>query len=310
MSKRNEMFKGGVLDKELLCLIPAGGQGSRLRPLTNERTKPALALSFDNGGEITRMVDIPLTAVHRLGGSAVVSTLYRPESLEFINNYDYAQTIREEHPQMPPDTFVQNIDLLEASSAHTIGLIPGDAWVNEDIIGEMWEAMESHNADAAMLSTRHLGIHNRRPVDSRGIMTDKRSGEIEIADLGVHLFKKEWLLRRLAICAEIAQQRELDIFQDVYNVDDPAGEVLMHVPRDDRGWVDMGTAAAFHNSMSLMNQQHADKNGNIVFPGANLKPNSSHTIALPNSNNALPLRRAIIPEGITTESVNDVLLTE
>lgn len=301
-------LKESLLSAKLLCLVPAGGLGSRLWPLTEDRTKPAVAISFNDNGEITRMVDIPLKAIWQAGGSALVSTLYQPESLAFVNNYEYAQTLKESRPSSPSDTLLEHRAILEKSKASTVGIIPGDTWIDEATLGGMWAAMDMAKADAAMLSTCHLGIHNRHPIDSRGIITAKGKGKGMLADLGVHLFRKDWLLSRLAVCAEVGQQRLLNIFDDIYNINNPAGKVLMYVPPNDQGWVDMGTPAAFHNAIFLLNQRHADRNGNIVFPGASIKLTSTKTIALPNSKAGLPLNAAIVPEGRSVESSDRVLL--
>lgn len=82
----------------------------------------------------------------------------------------------------------------------------------------------------------------------------------------------------------------------------------MYVPPQDQGWVDMGTPLVFRNVIFFLNQRHADRNENIVFPGASLVSTSARTIALPNSSAGFSLHGAIIPEGKFIESADDVLL--
>ena len=47
--------------KDVLTVIMAGGRGTRLMPLTEDRSKPAVPF-----GGIYRLIDIPLEQLHQL----------------------------------------------------------------------------------------------------------------------------------------------------------------------------------------------------------------------------------------------------
>lgn len=303
MPERNR----ALTEAELLCVVPAGGLGSRLGELTVDRAKPSLAISFNRDGEVRRMIDVPLQTIRELGGAALVSLLYAPESLSFVDDYPHAETVLECRPGGPVDTMLEHLDLLEASRASVIGIVPGDAYVDQDMLEGMKAALERSHANAAILSTRHLEGHNVRPITQHGIMTTARNGTDFIADLGVHMIKREWLIDRLRHFQPEAANRSIDIWSDIYSVSDPATDILMYVPPADPVWIDMGTGPAFHRMVSELNRVHSDASGNVVFPGARIANVSSQTVALPNSFSPYPLDRVIIPEGRNIATSDEVL---
>lgn len=125
-----------------------------------------------------------------------------------------------------------------------------------------------------------------------------------MADLGVHLIRKEWLLEQLR--QRIDQDWRGDIW-DVYEVDRPIADVLMYVPDHDPIAIDMGTGWAFHAVVSRLNARFADKNGNIAFPGAKIRRRSTETIALPASHTRIPLSKVTVPEGMVVHSMCQAL---
>lgn len=156
---------------KFLSLVPAGGMGTRLGILTARRAKPALAIGFDADGKVRRMIDVPLEAISNIGGAALVTTRFAPETLDFVNAYPNVQTRKEDTPGSPVDSLVGEIALLEATEASTIGIIPGDAYVTTEMLEEMYDAFDNGTADAAILATRHLKGHNVRPISGSGLLT-------------------------------------------------------------------------------------------------------------------------------------------
>lgn len=293
-----------IRDAEFLSLVPAGGMGTRLGPLTAERAKPAVAISFDAEGNVDRMIDVPLRAINRLGGVALVSTRFAAETLDFVDEYPYAQTRRETEEGSPIDSLSNELPLLETSNAPIVGIVPGDAYITPEMLEEMYAAFSKSNADAAILATRHLEGHNVRPVDRHNLMTTPDKATDYVADLGIHLMNKDWLVEQLK---QLSAQDERSDVWGLYGVDKPKADVLLHVPEDDPVGVDMGTGKAFHTVVSRLNAKHADRSGNIVFPGAKIGPNATETIALPASSTQLPLKKVTMPEGQEIQSLEQVL---
>lgn len=296
-------------NSDLLCMVPAGGFGTRLSPITLDRAKPSIAISYDNDGRIIRMIDIPLSAIRQAGGIAVVSTFYQPDSLEFVNNYPGVQVVREEAPGSPIDTLIDQIAFLESSTASTVGIIPGDAWLEPDDLQGMRRTLDTSGAVATILGTRVLGRHNLRTIDERAMVIPSGSGTDMVADLGVHLFRKDWLLGRFRDGLVAKRQRDsIDIWQDLYNIDQPTDPIAMHLPDDPPDWVDMGTPANLFRAVQQLNSARADKSNNVLFPHARIHASSSNVLALPGSNSiTYKLQHAIVPEGIRMRCQDDAL---
>lgn len=298
-------IKPALTDAEFLSLVPAGGMGTRLGVLTAARAKPALAIGFSHEGYIERMIDVPLRAIRQLGGAALVSTKFAADTLNFVDEYSYAQTRREAEIGSPIDTLVNELPLLEASKSPVVGIIPGDAYITPEMLEGMHTVFTRSAADAMILATRHLEGHNVRSVDGNNLMTTPDKAADRVADLGVHLLKREWLLEQLK---QLTEQGVRSDVWGLYGVDRPKANVLLHVPKHDTVAIDMGTGEAFHSIVSQHNARHADRHGNIVFPGAKLGAYSTETVALPSSTTSIPLKRVTVPEGTTVHSMDQVLL--
>ncbi len=291
---------------ELVCLVPAGGYGSRLGRLTEKHAKPSLPVAYDADGEITRMVDIPLEAIRMIGGKAVVTTFFAAHSLQFVSSYEHVTILRESGLSTSADMLLNMREDLQESGAETTGIIPGDARISAAQISDLYEAHIKSKADATLLATHHTAGHNIRHVDQNGMMVDDGAAVGDSADLGIHLINTEWLLDRLTACSD--RPEGVDIWDDVYDVGQPAGNILLHVPADDKGWVDMGTPVAYFDTVTDLNSQHANRRANIVFPGARLlNPDTTHTIALPNSSSELQHSFAILPEDTVVTSSDQTL---
>jgi len=294
-------------DYEWLSIVPAGGLGSRLRNLTAKRAKPALAIAFD-GQEILRMIDIPLRAVQESGGSAIVSRCFASETLDFVKQYDHVVTVTTCMEDSPIDTLLVRLPLIEDSTADHIGLIPGDTNISSRTLNEMRSLLVEKQVDAVLLATRYLPGHNVRSVNKDGLLCSATDEEERIGDLGVHMFRRDWLLERLRECIRQDPDQPREVWGDIYDVEKPKGRVFLYVPDEDLVDVDMGTPTSFEKTVRELNQSRQDANGNIVFPGASIHPDSDGCIALPNSIAKAPLSRAIIPENVTVVASDDYLI--
>lgn len=293
-------------DSELLCIVPAAGRGTRLGRLTDQQAKPSVAVAFEPvNGDVTRMIDIPLAAIRQLGGVALVTTHYRAESLAFVENYNHVHSVGDNGFVTPIDSIAHNRPLIESSSASVIGIVPADARISSDTLAGMCNYMVDRGLVAAMLATEHLDGHNVRPVNVHNIaISSSANPRRYLADLGLHVFDKRWLLNRIDECSD---NEGIDIWQDVYQIDNPVAEIGLYVPHHDNGLVDMGTPARLQQTIYELNADQVDANGNILFPNAKLFSGSTGVIALPNSTGLASFHNAIIPENMTAIVLNDVL---
>ncbi|HEY5695409.1 MAG TPA: hypothetical protein VIQ80_01090 [Candidatus Saccharimonadales bacterium] len=291
-----------------LSLVPAGGLGSRLGQLTRAQAKPSLPVAFDGNGEIIRMIDIPLRAIRAAGGGALVSLCYAAESLDFIHQYDHVDTVKSQISDSPIDTLLSCLPLLEASNAEHIGLIPADTDITPATIQEMRILLDVTGADAVLLATRQFEGHNIRSVDQAGMLCADSRAYDRIGDMGIHMFKRSWLLERLYACLAADPLCPREVWNDIYRVSNPAGRIYLYVPEHDLLDVDMGTPELFRKTILKYNYHHRDKNGNVIFPGACLDPASKYSVALPGSYATIPLTHAVVPEGGVVLSPDDYFL--
>jgi hypothetical protein len=294
-------------DYEWLSIVPAGGMGTRLGKLTERRAKPSQAVAYDENGEITRMIDIPLRAIRDIGGAAIVSRCYAAETLDFVRQYDHVEIVRSCSADSPIDTLLVHLSILEDSTAEHIGLIPADANISSQILEKMRVILDTTGMDAVLLATRHLEGHNIRRVDENGLMCAPSEGVESIGDMGVHIFRRDWLLQRLHTCFDDDPDAPREVWNDIYDVNDLKGRVYLYVPNDDLKQIDMGTPAAFRQVVEELNASRRDENGNIIFPGAELHPESVDCIALPGSFATAALSKVIVPEKTTVYSPSDCL---
>ncbi len=147
------------LTKNSVALILAGGRGSRLKDLTNQRAKPAVPF----GGKF-RIIDFPLSncinsGIRRVG----VITQYKSHSLmrhiqrgwgflrgEFGEYVDLLpasqQRDTEDWYKGTADAVFQNLDILRASNAEYVVILAGDHIYKMDY-GQMLACHVRNNAD-------------------------------------------------------------------------------------------------------------------------------------------------------------------
>jgi hypothetical protein len=294
-------------DYDWICIVPAGGLGSRLGKLTEKRAKPSLAVAFDETGAVTRMIDIPLRAVKAAGGGALVSRCFASETLDFVHDYDHVRTVSSCADDSPIDTLLYHYREIEDSRAEHIGILPADTNITAATLERMRIILDISGADAVLLSTRHLEGHNVRSMNKDGTLHAPNTDMEQVGDLGVHLFKREWLLDRLRRCREEDPNKPREVWHDIYDVQNPKGRIYLYIPEHDLIDVDMGTPAAFKKMVTEFNARHQDKNGNIVFPGASIHTDSTGCIALPGSVSAATLTGVILPENTIVTAHDDCL---
>jgi ADP-glucose pyrophosphorylase len=296
-------------NSSFIGIVGVNGKGTRLGPLTAQQNKASLPVGFDSAtGKVNRMVDVPLDAIHHIGGAALVTTHYAADTLSFVDTRDHAQRVPNHGYVSPIESIFQYRKVIEASGAVAIGIVPGDARISGDALAGLLEHREHMGVAAAMLATRHLAGNDVVPVNKQGVVTpiDGEFNEI-IAHLGVHVFDREWLLKRMDEVGA-GPMHNVDIWDSIYRINNPITDVALYVSPDDRGWVDMGTPSHLQETIYDSNRDQVDVHGNIAFPGAHLTTGSTQTIALPGSTGLSDFRGVIIPEGVSARTLDDVVL--
>ena len=270
---------------QAICVILAGGIGSRLHPLTAERAKPAVPF----GGRY-RIIDFPLSnCLHSGLRRILVLTQYKSHSLQkhlrdgwSIFNPELGEYVTPVPPQMrtgeswyegTADAIHQNLYLLERSGAEWVLILAGDHIYRMD-----YAAMLNHHRDSGAEATVACLTVSLEEAKSFGVVTVDADSRISsfhekpehprsmpgdpehaLASMGVYVFPVKLLvdlLRQDAAAAGSTHDFGKDILPAIvrthrvgaYRFGGTSGRVTA-----DRYWRDVGTIDAYyHANMDLL----------------------------------------------------------
>ncbi len=270
-----------------LAIILAGGIGSRLHPLTDDRTKPSVPF----GGKY-RIIDFVLTnCLHSGVRRVLMLTQYKSHSLQkhvrdgwSIFNPELGEYITLVPPQMrtgdswysgTADAIYQNIYLLERSGAEHIMVLPGDHIYRMDYApmmkfhqktqAEMTVAcMDVSLEDAKQFGVMSLDNEQRinsfieKPKDPASISND---GNSVLASMGIYIFATQKLLEVLKQDSN-DESSSHDFGNDIIPKMIDSGKVYGYQFGGDSGrvtpdryWRDVGTIDAYYQAnMDLLDQ--------------------------------------------------------
>jgi len=206
-----------------LTLILAGGVGSRLAPLTNERAKPAVPF----GGKY-RIIDFTLAnCVHSGLRRVLVLTQYKSHSLQkhlrdgwSIFNPELGEYITPVPPQMrtgdnwysgTADAIHQNLYLLERSGAKHVVILSGDHIYRMDYASMIQQHVDN-NADltvgcmeVSIDEARSFGVMETDTENRILSFTEKPEQPVPLSDnperamasMGIYVFSMALLLESL-----------------------------------------------------------------------------------------------------------------
>ena len=268
-----------ILDKTF-SIVLAGGHGSRLLPLTDERAKPAVPF----GGKY-RIIDFTLSnCLHSGLRRILVLTQYKSHSLQehlrdgwSIFNPELNEYITPVPPQMrsgenwyagTADAIYQNLNLLEESGAKHVIILSGDHIYRMDYAAII-KFHDKHNA-AATVACMEVGLDEARGFGVMSIDKNQRilafeekpaepqatpdNPECALASMGIYVFNMKLLLKELV--------RD---FEDPYSSHDFGQDILPRLINEqlvfaypfgshggrvsqDMYWKDVGTLDAFYEA--------------------------------------------------------------
>lgn len=268
-----------MLDKTL-CVLLAGGVGSRLFPLTEERTKPAVPF-----GAHYRIIDFALSnCLHSGLRRILVLTQYKSHSLQkhlrdgwSIFNPSLGEYITPVPPQMrtgdswyigTADAIYQNMYLVDRSGADYVVVLSGDHIYRMDYAA-MLDFHKSRNSEltiacmeVSLKDARGFGVmetdsdsrivaFEEKPNDPKPILgNDSRA----LASMGIYIFDKQLLADEL-LAEHANKSSEQDFGKNViprlihkhrvlaYPFGGEAGRV-----KPDNYWRDVGTLESYYES--------------------------------------------------------------
>jgi len=268
------------MQEKTLCVLLAGGVGSRLHPLTAERAKPAVPF----GGRY-RIIDFTLSnCLHSGLRRVLVLTQYKSHSLQkhlrdgwSIFNPSLGEYITPVPPQMrtgvswyvgTADAIYQNLFLLERSGAELVLILSGDHVYRMDYAAMLQYHLD-RRADVTLAcmevprpeaqsfgvlsvdQTDHVKAFLEKPASPPSIPDNP---DLALASMGVYAFSLD-LLRELLIADHANKSSGHDFGRDilpplvkshhiyVYHFGGSLGRVTR-----DRYWRDVGTLDAFYEA--------------------------------------------------------------
>ncbi|MDR3238774.1 MAG: glucose-1-phosphate adenylyltransferase [Clostridiales bacterium] len=248
--------------KEMIAMLLAGGQGSRLGVLTIKKAKPAVAF----GGKYT-IIDFPMSNCINSGDDTVgVLTQYEPLSLNRhigigipwdLDRRSGGVTILAPHVRGEQgewytgtaNAIFQNIDYLNAHNPEYILILSGDHVYKMDY-SKMLDFHKKKRCDATiavrevpMEEANRFGIMNTRKDDSVYDFEEKpQSPKSNLASMGIYIFS--WAKLRAALIADDKIHSDSDFGKHIIPMMLAEGQV-MYAYRFNDYWKDVGAIDSY-----------------------------------------------------------------
>jgi glucose-1-phosphate adenylyltransferase len=268
------------IQDQSISIVLAGGHGSRLLPLTQERAKPAVPF----GGKY-RIIDFTLSnCLNSRLRRILVLTQYKSQSLQehlrdgwSILNPELNEYITQVPPQMrtgsqwyagTADAIYQNLNLLEQSGASYVLILSGDHIYRMDYAA-MLEFHAQRNA-VATVGCMEVGLEEARGFGVMSVNNEQRILDFEekpaeprslpdnpqsaLASMGIYVFNLDVLLAELHSDHDDSTSSH-DFGNDILPrlikekpvFAHPFGSLQGRVSQD-RYWKDVGTLDAYYDA--------------------------------------------------------------
>ena len=315
-----------MIKKEMIAMLLAGGQGSRLGVLTSDVAKPAVAF----GGKY-RIIDFPLSNCINSGIDTVgVLTQYQPLRLNTHigigipwdldrNNGGvtvlppYERSNNSEWYTGTANAIYQNLEFMETYNPDYVLILSGDH-IYKMNYDKMLEYHKQNNADATiavievpMKEASRFGIMN---TDETGHIVEfeekPEHPKSNLASMGIYIFN--WKLLRKMLLADMKNaDSSHDFGKDIIPTMLNDGKSL-YAYKFKGYWKDVGTI----DSLWEANMDLLDKNNKLDLNDPNWKIYTEDATALPQYIGAdAVVERAFITQGCIVDGTvkNSVLFT-
>ena len=268
-----------MIKKEMIAMLLAGGQGSRLGVLTEKVAKPAVAF----GGKY-RIIDFPLSNCINSGVDTVgVLTQYQPLRLNQhigigipwdLDKKNGGVTILAPHVKTgdsgewfngTANAIYQNIDFIDSNNPEYVLILSGDHIYKMDY-SKMLAFHKAHNAAATiavmevpMEEANRFGIMNTEDGDKIYEFEEKpESPKSNLASMGIYIFT--WDRLRDALIEDNSIHPDSDFGKHIIPKMLDEGQP-MYAWRFDGYWKDVGTIGSlWQANMEVLDPKHSGIN--------------------------------------------------
>lgn len=273
--------------QNVLVMILAGGEGSRLQPLTRDRAKPSVPF----GGRY-RLIDFVLSNFVNSGFTKIkVLTQYKSNSLnthltrawrlarildQYIEAVPAQQNVGKKWYEGSADAIYQNLNIITDEEPDYVCIFGADHIYKMDI-GQMLQFHIETGADLTVAAkpvtleeARSFGViavdetwrmvdFSEKPEEPRSMPTDPTRA---LASMGNYIFSTDALIREIRRDAELDESLHdfgRDIITSMYGdykvqvYDFQTNRIPNQKEREKGFWMDVGTIGAYyHASMDLV----------------------------------------------------------
>lgn len=253
--------------------VPAGGEGQRLRPLTETLPKPLLpvAKSAEAKNGYQTIIDTPAKIAASLGSFSLASGCYMGEYLEeHFRGDPSVEVVLDTRLVQIGGSMSQHSERLFANNPDYVVMLPGDHYVKEESVSRLISQLVHADADVALLGTWQKSYHEVYPVEIYSSMecdaivrhSRKRSPNT-ISSLGTYAFNAEWLRKRLEEAPK-TESGYCDLTTDVvFGNDQSRLPNIVYAPLPEgEYWQDVGTIRRLYEHILWLGVDK-DENGNV-----------------------------------------------
>ncbi len=274
--KRKIRYKDAVLNKdEVITIILGGGKGTRLMPLTEKRSKPAVSF----GGKY-RLIDIPISnslnsgfdqifVLTQFNSYSLNRHISRTYNLSSINNKSFVEIIAAEQTNVSVNWFEGTADAVRKVLPHIqeyqpryVMILSGDQLYNMDLTEFMLNHLEDPRTEISVAANSvppervfGLGIVRtdeegwitefiEKPTDISQIESCRLPSGNFLANMGIYIFNSDTLMEVLADKSRTDFGKEI-LPQSLKTRKVKAYEYVGY-------WEDIGTISAFYEANLML----------------------------------------------------------